>query len=144
MLAVFLCFVVRDVRAQADDQAVVREALQGTFDALNSHDAERFLAYFHPTATYYDAQGDLKKQSDSKALKNAFSAGLRFDLQPRKVAVAMYDGTAVVTNLYEGTMTAPSGQKEEMTNRSTSVWVKEDNRWQLVHYHDSPLTLSEQ
>lgn len=140
---VLLWLSVSDVSAQTEDQATIKKALQSTFDALNTQNAEEFFAFFHPTATYYDAQGYLREQSDPAGLEKAFSAGLRFDLQPENITIAMYANSAVVTNLYGGTMTLPSGKTEKMANRSTSVWVKEGNEWKLAHYHDSPLIVPE-
>ncbi len=88
----------------------------------------------------FPAEGLLVEGFTKKDLKAAFDAGLKLEITARHLDVKIYGNTAIATGYIEGSITLPGGIFEQIRQRFTEVWIKQEGKWKRVHIHSSPLT----
>ena len=132
--------------AIADDVDDVKAAMQRHYAALNSGDVAAWAQYHVAGNTTFSPGGQLLERSDSleeqrKNRQAAVDAGLKYNIQSRHLEISVYGDTAVTTSYGVGTVTQPNGTTVRVTNRLTTVLIKQGGQWKEVHRHLSPLRL---
>jgi len=140
LLIILVWGLVLTTAANADDVDDVKAAVLAVDAAFNTGDVDAFAQYMHPEHSSF-FPGELLLEGFSKdRLKALFDSGLKFDLETRHLNVKIYGNTAVATGYNVGTITLPDGTINQLTNRFTEVWIKQQGKWKRVHIHASPLT----
>ena len=122
------------------DEAAIRQALRQAYEAVNAGDAAAFFQVLDSSASSFAWYGaPLYEWQDPEGLRDAFAAGMAYDITPTDTEVRLFDDAAVVTEYFSGTHTSTDGEVSSLNVRATSVLVKQDGNWKVVHFHHSPL-----
>lgn len=125
----------------AEDRTEVMEAVQSTLTAWNTGDVDTFVQHFDPDVTGFFLDGELISEGMEKdSLKTLYRAGYKPTMRIRHPEVVVQNSTAIVTGYFVGTFTDSGGVTTVGSWRVSLVWIKQEGRWQIVHYHFSPLT----
>jgi uncharacterized protein (TIGR02246 family) len=133
----------RPVAPHSADEAAVRAAFLGFFDALNALDAERMLSFMAPDVTAFvpSAKADrVDGREELAAIYRAFAqqarrTAPRLDYVPQDVRVEVAPPLALVTACVESS--APG-----LARRRTFVFRQVADRWLVFHFHASDVTRS--
>ena len=145
LLLLLLCYgaigATSTVLAQEmDDEATIRQANEQMFEAVNEGDMTVLFQIVDSSASNFVWTGaPLEKQLDPKGLRDAYGAGMTFDVTTADMDVHIFDNAAFVTGYFTGTYTPAHGEAEPLNVRATTVWIKRDGEWKVVHLHQSPL-----
>ena len=128
-----------DVKSQvlAADAAVLAE--------LNAGNPDGFFQHLHAWCNAFSPNGgplnDL--QTIRENMERSFSSGQTVSLQLQDSNVEVYgQSTGLVTGTLVGTVAAPDGAIADVRVRYTGVYVKENDTWKQIHWHESPLVLN--
>ena len=121
-----------------------QEVIQAHRDYMAAHDAAdlaTILQLVHPDCTYFHVTADLKGEAgDPAVLKAIYEGGYSGNLRLHHNEAQVYGNSAVVTCYLSGQINWMGGHGSVTGSwRYTSVWVKVDGQWKIVHIHASPL-----
>ena len=120
----------------------IREAEQAQLDAASRGDADAFASHFHPDMDvfWHDGRPLIKAPDCQAALQMPFEQGFKMDFRYDNLEVRLISDTvAVLTGQLGGTIQPPDGNEFDMGFRLTSIRVKEDDGWKIIHWHESPI-----
>lgn len=120
----------------------VRQLVEAAWKDFQQQDVGRLAELFHPDFNMFAHTGDLRTEgtTDRDRIQAYFDAGALNQTVLRHLDVKVYGDAALVTGYTAGLVRSTMGVTEVGTWRYTAMLVKEDDRWQLVHNHFSPLS----
>ena len=140
-LAVFCTLALLPTPGSADEESV-RSAVMDHYQAFAAKDHEALGRNFAPGYTIFSSSGGLLREGfDQDRMKSGFKAGLTFNLKPRHIEVQLFENIAVVTGYLDARISMKKQRSRMHTFRLSSVWVKQEGGWHLVHEHLSRLVL---
>ena len=125
----------------ADEADDVKAATEAWLSDLNAQNVTAYVAYYHPEETSYGGLGDLLTEGihTKEFMTVFFEAGFKTDLQWRHLKVKVFGKAAIVTGYLAGAVTLPGGKGLEDSWRTSVMWVQEEGKWKIVHFHASEL-----
>ena len=124
------------------DEGSVRSAVMAHYQAFADKDPEALGRNFAPDYSIFSSSGGLLREGfDQHRMKAGFKAGLTFAFEPRHIEVQLLDDTAVVTGYLDARISRKKQGGRMNTFRLSSVWVRQEDEWHLVHEHLSRLVL---
>jgi uncharacterized protein (TIGR02246 family) len=128
--------------ARATDSETIRLLLSEFFDAVEQHDAERFLASFAAGegVTVFENKEMYDWPQFVEFVEGFFKeiAEIAFDLEKCNVDTVT-PGVAVATGSFRGAGKTVSGEPVEFRNSFTFVLLRLGERWLIKHAHESTL-----
>ena len=109
---------------------------------LNAGNTDGFFRYLHSRCNAFSPSGEKLKdlQTIRENMERSFASGQKVSFQLKDSNVEVYGlTTGLVTGILVGTVTAPDGAISDVQVRYTGVYVKENDSWKQVHWHESPL-----
>ncbi len=142
ILAISGLLVATGVAAQTAEEQVEQRVLSH-YQALNDGDGEAWESIF--AAQYHGAFGGgtsafREDHATAAQVQDGFDQGLSYRLGVREVSVTVYGNTAVATYIQFGQSLANGDVFEDSEHRTTTVWVREGQSWNLAHEHNSPFS----
>ncbi len=142
ILAVAGLLVATGVAAQTAEEQVEQRVLS-YYQSLNDGDAEAWESLF--SAQYHGyfgggASAFRANHATAAQVQSDFDRGLTYQMGVRELAVTVYGHTAVATYIQFGQLLANGSVFEDSTHRTTTVWVREGQSWNLAHSHNSLLS----
>ncbi|MCZ6776862.1 MAG: nuclear transport factor 2 family protein [Ignavibacteria bacterium] len=124
--------------AQVADQIIARE--KAASEAWQKKDKAFWADYLTDDATYFGAMSPYL-ETDPKVnfipkLDQYFEQFKMLDFQMYNPRVQIYDDVAVLTYNQAATVDM-GGNVMNYTSKVTSVYVKQGNKWRVVHAHES-------
>jgi len=122
----------------------VEQGVLGFYQALNDGDARTWATY-NNAAQYH---GNFPRQGTVfgtalpviENMQQGFDSGsTSYNLVVHHLDVRAYGNTAVATFYTTGPTTLADGTLITGTFRVSQVWVRDGQRWGVVHFHISPL-----
>ena len=124
------------------DEESVRSAVMDHYQAFAARDHEALGRNFAPDYSIFSSSGGLLREGfDQDRMKAGFKAGLTFAFEPRHIEVQLLDNTAVVTGYLDARISRKKQGGRMNTFRLSSVWIRQEGGWHLVHEHLSRLVL---
>ena len=121
-------------------EAGVRADVSETLSALGARDAVAFTNFFHDDVRGFFVDGSSMIEGlNILAVRAAYLAGLRTNLEMRDLNVRVYGNTAVTGALLEGSVTLPGGAVASGTWRYSDTRVLDEGTWKIVQYHISQI-----
>ena len=138
-LAPFTAVVAQDAQANeiialAKAQWAAENAMKPTSEAWTNV-ADDYTEFNPVLPTRVDGKALAAKFYD--ALSKSGDVGMVSEMQNAKVQV--YGDTAILTYNYAGMTKNAKGELKPDTAKSTRVYVKQNNRWMLVHANFAPV-----
>lgn len=115
------------------------QAHRAAFAAHDAGNVETFLHYLHPDGSLFHTNNDLLIPLAHDTSRAAYSAGYGGQLSIHHAEAKVFGDCAVLTCYLSGLFRWAGSGGAQGTWRYSSMWVKEDERWQIVHTHISPL-----
>ena len=127
--------------AVADDAADVRKAVETWMSALQAADVPGLAKSYHPRETSFDGVGGLLSEGahTEASLEAVYEAGFKAELQWKHLEVKVFDKASVVTGYLVGNVNLPGRGMLRDVWRTSVMLVSAGNRWQIVHFHASPV-----
>lgn len=125
--------------AFASDEDDVRQAITDFYSALEAGDFERVDDFLLPEGfTEFSSRGGLKIDITVPLLKKLVEDGLEVKVALQDIETFVHGGMAYSTYYRIGSIARPDKEGlGEHTARVTSVWIKRDGNWRLMHIHNS-------
>jgi ketosteroid isomerase-like protein len=135
----FTCALAQDAKADeiialAKSQWAAENAMKPTSEAW-ANVADDYTEYNSAFPTRIDGKALAAKFYDAQ--NTSGDVGLVSEMQNAKVQ--MYGDTAILTYNYAGVTKLGKGGLENNLAKSTRVYVKQNNRWMLVHANFAPV-----
>jgi ketosteroid isomerase-like protein len=130
-----------DARANNNDEAQIREALNRWAKAFRNHDLDGIMAMYGPDLVAYDIVPPLQYVG-TKAYRKDYEQFLAqysgpIDVEFRDLHIVAGNGVAFATALERMSGTLKNGQKSEIWVRATTGFRKIKGKWLDVHDHIS-------
>ncbi len=118
------------------EHASLVAAEDARYVAALAADAEAFRRIAHPSLTY--AHSDGRRDTLDEYLDKLTSGALDYHTIDHPITDIVLTGdTAVVVGRMRSELTT-GGRKKTIDNTCIAVWVREDDRWQLLAYQPTP------
>ncbi len=142
ILAIVGLLVATSAVAQTAEEQVEQRVLS-YYQSMNDGDSEAWESLF--AAQYHGFFGGgtsafRANHATAAQVQSDFDRGLTYQLGVRDFAVTVYGNTAVATYIQFGQSLANGTVFEDSEHRTTSVWVREGQSWNLAHEHNSLLS----
>jgi len=138
----FVLVIVYWTVAKADHHTTgIKEAHANLTAALEAADVDAIVQLYHPSRTAYLRGGLLTEGFNKTRIKAWFDAGNRLNYEYRHRNYKVYGNTAVATYYMRQTRTTQDETTEGEWRRVSSIWIKNDDKWKMVHTHHSPLII---
>ncbi len=142
ILAIAGLLVPPGVAAQTAEEQVEQRVLSH-YQSMNDGDSETWESFF--AAQYHGSFGGgtsafRANHATAAQVQSGFDQGLTYQMGVREFSVTVYGNTAVATYIQFGQSLANGNVFEDGEHRTTSVWVREGQSWNLAHQHNSLLS----
>ena len=125
----------KNTSAMSKSEQEVRKVQSDRLNALATGDISKLDQILGNDFISISPQGKLQTKAD--VVKDLKSGALKVSLiEPIELTVRVYENTAVI-NYLTSTKYVDNGKNFDTQIRATSVYVKRDNRWQLISQHMS-------
>ena len=112
---------------------------QGKFEAALSF-VKTGSAGYMPYGIITDIPNEAAKTIAAAQMKEDREKGYVLSIRPKHINITMLgSGTALATYYVEGKEAQPEDVPKHVLNRATLVLAKENDDWQIVHWHISKL-----
>ncbi len=141
ILAIAGLLVAAGVAAQSAEEQVEQRVLS-YYQTLNDGDSEAWESLFAEQYHGFFGGGDGAFRSNhatAAQVQSDFDQGLTYLMGVRDLAVTVYGNTAVATHIQLAQLFNNGNIFEDSRHRTTTVWVREGQSWNLAHSHHSPL-----
>ncbi|HEY1052449.1 MAG TPA: nuclear transport factor 2 family protein [Prosthecobacter sp.] len=122
-----------------DDEAQIRAEIQSWTDAIRRKDVEAALPHFaHQAVRFFLApplETEAPLRENLESWFRTFQGEICYELRQLTVTAAGGIGFSHSINRITGTKT--DGQQANLWFRETLCFQKIDNRWRIIHAHDS-------
>ncbi|MFC9266184.1 nuclear transport factor 2 family protein [Streptomyces zhihengii] len=129
--------MTKDSRPDPDTEASIRALEDARYAAVIAGDVDAFMTLAHPDLAYTHSNAivDTRESYEAK-LRAGFYVYHRIDHPVDRIITA--GDTAVVIGEMHADLTA-GGVRKQLANRSMAVWIREQDRWQLLGYQPTVL-----
>ena len=125
----------KNTSAMSKSEQEVRKVQSDRLNALATGDISKLDQILGNDFISISPQGKLQTKAD--VVKDLKSGALKVSLiEPIELTVRVYENTAVI-NYLTSTKYVDNGKNFDTQIRATSVYVKRDDRWQLISQHMS-------
>ncbi len=141
ILAVASLFVATGAGAQSAEEQV-EQRVRSHYQSLNDGDSEAWESHFATQYHGFFGGGDgafRANHATAAQVQSDFDQGLTYQMGVRDLAVTVYGNTAVATYIQLAQLFNDGNMFEDSRHRTTSVWVREGQSWNLAHSHNSLL-----
>src|ERR1044071_391984 len=143
VLASGLFYITKGTSAEANQQAIAAAIIareKGSFEACQRKDKAYFADFMTDDATMFSWMSpylEIEPKVNFLPKFEQYAEMIKFnDFSMYNPRVQVYGDTAVLT--YNSSVSASfGGQPVNYTAKVTSVYVKQDNTWRVVHAHES-------
>ncbi len=141
ILAIAGLLVAPGVAAQTAEEQVEQRVLSH-YQSMNDGDSETWESFF--AAQYHGSFGGgtsafRANHATAAQVQSDFDQGLTYQMGVRDLAVTVYGNTAVATHIQLAQLFNNGNMFEDSRHRTTTMWVREGQSWNLAHSHNSPL-----
>jgi|TARA_B100001250_G_scaffold127342_1_gene108389 ketosteroid isomerase-like protein len=120
----------------------IRQTIQEHYGLINAADYEGAAVHHRGDFTMYFPDGGPLWESDYEEVAARMKATPNFpesmNLLMSNYRASVYGDWAIVTFYLSGTHTR-GGESQNVVNRVSAVWIKENGIWLEAHHHESPL-----
>lgn len=123
-------------------EAEIRNAERAQLDAARRGDADGFASHFHQDMDvfWHDGRPLIQAPECQAELRIPFEQGFKMDFEYDNLRVRLItDTVAVLTGYLGGMIQRPDGNEFDMGFRLTTIRVKEEDEWKIIHWHESPM-----
>ncbi len=141
MLAVVGLLVATSVAAQTAEEQV-EQRVRSHYQSLNDGDSEAWESHFATQYHGFFGGGDgafRANHATAAQVQSDFDQGLTYQMGVRDLAVTVYGNTAIATYIQLAQLFNNGNMFEDSRHRTTTMWVREGQAWNLAHSHNSPL-----
>ena len=141
ILTVAGLLVATSAAAQTAEEQVEQRVLS-YHQTLNDGDAEAWENHFATQYHGFFDGGDgafRANHATAAQVQSGFDQGLTYQMGVRELAVTVYGNTAVATYIQLAQLFNNGNMFEDSRHRTTTVWVREGQSWNLAHSHNSLL-----
>ena len=136
------------VTANEEEKASLMSVVENLRAGYEAGDLETVTLYIDGESKGFVQDGELLGQlkpliaGDVGDIKALLDAGGKCQIQLQRTQVKVYGNTGIVTAYVSFTATLPDGRtQKDPPKRHSSIWVKMEGTWKLVHIHQSPLSV---
>ena len=129
------------IAAQTAEEQV-EERVLSHYQALNEGDSEAWESLFAEQYHGFFGGGTSAFRANhatAAQVQSGFDQGLTYQMGVRDLAVTVYGNTAVATYIQLTQLFNNGNIFEDSRHRTTTMWVREGQSWNLAHSHHSPL-----
>jgi uncharacterized protein (TIGR02246 family) len=125
----------------SDDQAAIRELIDGVINAIRARDIDRVMSVFAPDVVSFDFGPPLQHGGGDEFRKrwqelfDAYEGPIDYRVEDLHISAA--DGLAFSHSLNRVSGTMRSGKSVTRWLRWTACYRKTDGDWRIVHEHVS-------
>ncbi len=141
ILAIAGLLVAPGVAAQTAEEQVEQRVLSH-YQSLNDGDSEAWESLFAEPYHGFFGGGDgafRANHATAAQVQSDFDQGLTYQMGVRDLAVTVYGNTAVATYIQLAQLFNNGNMFEDSRHRTTTMWVREGQSWNLAHAHNSLL-----
>lgn len=145
ILVVTIAALLIPVAPTAAQEEAIRAAMEATLSAWNQGDFEALEVQYAADARGFFLDGGLLIRGLNRpVLQAAYAAGFRSTMEARDIDVRVFGTVAIAVAFLDGSLQLPDGTVQEGTWRYSETRWNEGERWIVVQYHFSPMTVAAQ